>query len=77
MSNDQELDKFKQLIHDIIFEDDVNIKINMLDYIDDLIHYEDFKNKVTDILNQSGVEIQNEETKLNKNDIQWTFTAKK
>jgi hypothetical protein len=77
MSKKEDLDKFEQLIHDIIFGTDIKIKINILDYIDDLIYYEEFIKKVTDVLKRSGIDLHDEEVNLKKNDIIWTFVAKK
>jgi len=77
MNKKEELDKFEQLIHDIIFGYEAKIKINMLDYIDDLIYYEEFIKKVTDVLKRSGIDLHDEEVNLKKNDIIWTFVAKK
>jgi len=77
MSTLNEFDKFEQLIHDIIFGTDVKIKVNILDYIDDLIYYEEFIKKITDVLKRSGIDLFDEEVNLKKNDIIWTFIAKK
>ena len=77
MSDKNKFDKFEQLIHDIIFGTDVEIKINILDYIEDLIYYEEFIKKVTDVLKRSGIDLHDEEVNLKKNDIIWTFIAKK
>lgn len=77
MSDKDQFDKFEQLIHDIIFGTEVKIKINILDYIEDLIYYEEFIKKVTDVLKRSGIDLHDEEVNLKKNDIIWTFVAKK
>jgi len=77
MSNKNELDKFEQLIHDIIFGMNVKIKINIIDYIDDLIYYEEFIKKVTDVLKKSSIDLHDDDVVLEKNDIVWTFIAKK
>lgn len=77
MDENKKLDKFEQLIHDIIFGKEFKININIQDYIDDILFYEDFISKVTTILNQSGIDLHNEEVNLKKNDIIWSFIAKK
>ena len=77
MKDPNELDKFEQLIHDIIFGSEVRITVNLLDYIEDLIYYEEFIKKVTAVLNKSGIDLHDEEINLKKNDIVWTFIAKK
>lgn len=77
MKDPNELDKFEQLIHDIIFGSEVRITVNLLDYIEDLIYYEEFIKKVTTVLNKSGIDLHDEEINLKKNDIVWTFIAKK
>lgn len=77
MTDKNKFDKFEQLIHDIIFGNEVKIKINILDYIEDLIYYEEFIKKVTDVLKRSGIDLHDEEVNLKKNDIIWTFIAKK
>lgn len=77
MSRINEFDKFEQLIHDIIFGTNVRIKINILDYIEDLIYYEEFIKKVTEVLKKSGIDLHDDEVVLEKNDITWSFIAKK
>jgi len=77
VTDKNKFDKFEQLIHDIIFGNEVKIKINILDYIEDLIYYEEFIKKVTDVLKRSGIDLHDEEVNLKKNDIIWTFIAKK
>lgn len=69
--------KFEKLIHDIIFIDKCKIKINILDYVEDLIYYEDFIEKVSNILKNSNIDIYNENIDLKDNDVIWTFIAKK
>lgn len=73
----EEFNKFEQLIHDIIFGSNVKISISILYYIDDIILYEDFIKRVTDILKKSSIDLHDEEVNVKKNDITWSFVAKK
>ena len=71
------LDKFERLIYDIVFCNKFKLELELSKYVNDILSYEDFITKTKEVLKKIGLIAFDEEVKIAKKDITWTFVVKK
>lgn len=71
------LDKFERLIYDIVFCNKFKLELELSKYVNDILSYEDFLTKTKEVLKKIGLMVFDEEVKIAKKDIIWTFAVKK
>ena len=71
------LDRFERLIYDIVFCNKFKLELELSKYVTDILNYEDFVLKKKEILKKIGLITFDEEIKIAKKDITWTFAVKK
>lgn len=67
----------EDLIYDLIFSNNTNYKINILDFISDQYKYDSFVESVKDIMSKSKVSIIKERITVDSNSIIWEIKVKK
>lgn len=73
---DVQLDKTEKLIYDIIFGNKRNYSIKIGDYVDDLLQHELFCSKVKNALIRTGYLMYDEDVKVDKTEMYWTFVLR-
>ena len=71
------LNRFERLIYDIVFCNKFKLELELSKYVNDILNYEDFVLKTKEILKKIGLITFDEEIKIAKKDITWTFAVKK
>lgn len=65
------------LIYDLIFSENVDYKIDVSDYINDIYQYEAFISEIKKILKKSKVSIINNNVKLDSKTVVWSLKVRK
>lgn len=67
----------EELIYDLIFSEDTDYKINIMDYISDIYKYDRFIDETKIILKKSKVNINNEKIIVDSNSVIWEIKVTK
>ena len=69
--------KKDNLIYDLIFSENIDYKIDVSDYINDIYQYEAFISDIKKILKKSKVSIINNNVKLDSKTVIWSLKVRK
>jgi hypothetical protein len=75
--DNMEMNKEQQLLFDLIFLNKKEYEIRLLEYINDIKHIEEFSEKITSILTQSGIKIKEQVFVLTKDKTAWILKIKR
>jgi hypothetical protein len=73
----RELNKVQSLLYNLIFENDTEYEIKLLDYIDELYLLDDFTSKILSNLLDSGIKIKEQIYVLTKEKKTWILKIKR
>jgi len=71
------VNKKDNLIYDLIFSENIDYKIDVSDYINDIYQYEAFISDIKKILKKSKVSIVNNNVKLDSKTVIWSLKVRK
>lgn len=71
------MNKKDNLIYDLIFSENIDYKIDVSDYINDIYQYEAFISDIKKILKKSKVSIVNNNVKLDSKTVIWSLKVRK
>lgn len=67
----------EEFIYDLIFSENLDYKVNLADYVDDIYHYEEFIDEIKSILKKSKVKILKSKIMIDSKTAIWHLKVSK